>query len=128
MSNSEEVAIGPVTTLDRPQQLLDGFESAWQRGERPALEKYLPPQDMERTPILVELIRVDLECRIKAGEKARVEEYLDRFPELSQNRDSIIALISHEYGFRKHQQPTPTVEEYLSRFPEYREELTRQGA
>ena len=38
-----------------------------------------------RSAVLVELVHIDLECRLKTGEPARVESYLERFPELSQD-------------------------------------------
>ena len=36
-----------------------------------------------RLALLVELVHVELELRLKAGEPARVEEYLRRYPELA---------------------------------------------
>jgi serine/threonine protein kinase len=63
---------------------LHPFERAWQSGSRPALEKFLPSEGSIsfRRRVLRELIEVDLERRRRAGEPARREEYLARYPEL----------------------------------------------
>ena len=49
---------------------------------RGLLEDYLPAGDGLRRTVLLELVHADLEYRLKDGEPARVEEYMDRFPEL----------------------------------------------
>ena len=58
-----------------PQELLDRFEQAWQSGQTPQLEDYLPDRplsgpgvgDAERWKLLKELIRIDLENRWRHG-------------------------------------------------------------
>ena len=42
-----------------------------------------------------------MECRLKAGEPARVEEYLQRFPELGSNPDTVLELLCSEYELRQ---------------------------
>jgi tetratricopeptide (TPR) repeat protein len=64
-----------------------------------------------------------LECRLKAGEAARVEEYLQRYPELGQRPSDVLELIAAEYALRRRGEPALGVAEYLERFPGYREEL-----
>ena len=63
------------------------FEQAWRQGPRPAIDDYLPAGDPLRVRVLIELVHIDLELRLKAGEAARVEEYLARYPELTDDRD-----------------------------------------
>src|SRR5262249_57971683 len=58
------------------------FEVAWQQGQRPAIEDYLPTGHGRRA-VLLELVHTDLEYRLAAGEPARVEGYLERYPELA---------------------------------------------
>jgi hypothetical protein len=60
----------------RLESIIERFEDARQRGERPDLAEYLPKHDSDRLHVLTELVHVDLEMRLKAGEPARVEEYL----------------------------------------------------
>jgi eukaryotic-like serine/threonine-protein kinase len=47
---------------------IKAFELAWQRGERPAIAEHLPADAVVRLAVLVELVHIDLERRIKAGE------------------------------------------------------------
>ena len=106
----------------RLDQAMGRFEDAWQRGEQPAIDDYLPADASERLSVLEELVHVDLEYRLKEGEPARVEEYVDRYPELSQ-ADLLLALIRAEYKFRQRQELGLDAGEYLQRFPECRDTL-----
>jgi hypothetical protein len=81
-----------------------------------------------RFSVLVELVHVELEFRLKAGEAARVENYLQRYPELDRP-DIVIALLVTEYRQRQRREPQLTPQAYLVRFPHYAEELgQRLGA
>ncbi len=62
---------------------IEAFEKAWQRGERPRIADHLPADAETRRAVLVELVRIDMERRTKAGEPARVESYRQEFPELA---------------------------------------------
>ena len=75
------------------------FEDAWRHG-RPGLDAYLPPAGPARWPALVELVHIDLEVRLKAGEPVRVEMYLRRHPELAGARAVVLELIAAEYRVR----------------------------
>src|SRR4051794_32801692 len=57
----------------RLEQVVERFEEAWQRGERPALDDYLTAAEVEPRQLVLELAHADLECRLKSGEPARVE-------------------------------------------------------
>src|SRR5262245_36933504 len=59
------------------------FEAAWRAGQRPRIDDHLPASGANRQALLAELVLTDLEYRLKAGEPARVEEYLRRYPELA---------------------------------------------
>jgi WD40 repeat protein len=110
-------------TWSRLEPIIRGYEDAWRRGELPEIEAYLPAAGAQRWPLLVELAHADLECRLKAGEPARVEDYLQRFPELAADRALALDLIAAEYEMRRRREPACAVEEYLHRFPAYGEEL-----
>src|SRR5690349_16515189 len=114
----------PDDSLSRPhwervETLLDRFEEAWRRGERPALDDYRPAGAADEVHVLAELIQTDLEFRLKAGEPARVEDYLPRYPELARDRGLVLALIVAEYGYRRRREPGLSLEEYERRFPAY---------
>src|SRR5262249_43366322 len=89
--------------------------------ERPSVQAYLPPDGADRIGILVELIHADLELRLKAGEKARVEAYLRQYPELASNSDIVFGLLQAEYTHRVQTEPALTPDEICQRFPELAE-------
>jgi serine/threonine protein kinase/predicted ATPase len=99
------------------------FEQAWCQPSRPRIDEYLPSGNPLRRRILIELVHIDLELRLKAGEHARVEEYLARYPELINDRVVALALISAEHELRRRHEPGIAVSEFLDRFPQYRAEL-----
>jgi predicted ATPase len=99
------------------------FENAWRQGPLPRIDDYLPADILLRARVLIELVHIDLELRLKAGEAARVEEYLARYPELGGDRAVTLVLIAAEHELRRHREPGLAVEDYLHRFPQYRAEL-----
>src|SRR5262249_45382081 len=72
---------------------IKAFEEAWQRGPAPALGDYLRADGPARQALLVELVHIDLELRLKSGEAARVETYLAAYPELAADRVATLDLI-----------------------------------
>jgi WD40 repeat protein len=82
----------PVMLLDLEQRV-DRFETAWRDGQHPRLCNFLPAGEMERRAALLELVHIDLEFRLKAGESARAEEYLQQYPELGEDQAALIELI-----------------------------------
>ena len=73
--------VGP--SLLRVDELCDRFESAWSRGERPCLASYareLPEAD--RLVAAGELLRVEVEYRVRRGEIPIAREYEEADPAL----------------------------------------------
>ncbi len=105
------------------QQVVEGFEAAWDAGKRPDIDAHLPAPGPVRRAALVELVNVELEYRLKAGEAARVEEYLRRYPELSRDREAAVELIVAEHRLRGRSGQGTDPEECVRRFPEYRDEI-----
>jgi tetratricopeptide (TPR) repeat protein/tRNA A-37 threonylcarbamoyl transferase component Bud32 len=100
------------------------FEAAWLRGQRPDLDAVLSGlTGTDRTAALVELVHAELELRLKAGEPARVEDYLRRYPELSGKTTVVKSLIEAEYRQRLREKPVLPLQEYQIRFPELWSEL-----
>ncbi len=104
------------------------FEQLWLGGQRPSLDDFLPPAGEPRARVLPELIHVELELRLKAGEAARVEEYLERFPELAQQPTVVRELVAAEYRLRRRREPTLSLEQYRERFPQSADWLAQLGA
>ena len=113
----------PSDELSNLDRILDRFESGWIEGRRPGVEDYLEGLPGDRRRLLVELVHAELELRLKAGETARVEDYLQRFPELTEAPEVLHDLIAAEYKFRRRSEPRIAVEEYLARFPKHRRQL-----
>jgi predicted ATPase len=104
------------------------FERAWREGPRPAIDPYLPAALPLRRRVLIELAHIDMELRLKAGEPARAEEYLGRYPELAQDRVLALELISAEHDLRRRHERGLSLDDYAQRFPEFRAELSERIA
>jgi tetratricopeptide (TPR) repeat protein len=104
------------------------FEAAWRESPRPGIDAFVPAGTPLRRRMVIELVHVDLELRLKSGEAARVEEYLARFPEIADNRAEILSLIATEHALRRRREPELTLGEYLQRFPQHSQELAQQIA
>src|SRR5262245_57591273 len=109
----------PSEHWEKLERAVQEFEAAWQGGERPTIEHYLVANSVTWLPTLIELIHVDLEYRLAAGEAVRVEAYLERYPELARQRGAVIDLMTSEYQLRRQREPELTSESYRARFPEY---------
>jgi len=109
----------------RLEQVVERFEEAWRRGERPAVEDYLPAGGGGSRELILELAHADLECRLKAGEAARVEAYLGRYAQLAADRAGVLRLIEAEYRLRHRREPGLGPGEYLRRFPHYDQDLVK---
>lgn len=106
------------------EEVVTAFEEAWQQGKQPSIDEYLRADGIERPTLITELVHTDLECRLKAGDPVRVEEYLERYPEIAGDRQRALDLIAAEYTQRRRREKTLTREEYLRRFPRFREDLS----
>jgi serine/threonine-protein kinase len=123
MAASPEPAVSSSTQAwERREEFIRRFEAAWQQGGRPAIEDYLPPTAADRHAVLVELVHAELEYRLQAGEPARVEDYLRRYPDLDQPAVAL-DLIATEFARRRRRESGLSAEEYVRRFPAYRDEL-----
>ncbi len=104
------------TTLE---EILTRFERERERGLDREFEDYLPSVEPLRHAVLLELVLTDLEYRLKGGEPARAEQYLDRFPELKSDQAAALELIKLELLDRGRREPDLTLDEFLARFPDF---------
>lgn len=111
--------------LSEFEDAIQRFEHAWQGQTRPEILAFLPIGSGD-VRLLTELVHVDLEYRLRAGEAARVEDYLTRFPELANNRVAALDLMAAELELRIRDEPSLAAAEYLGRFPQYGEELVEK--
>lgn len=69
--------------LDHIDETADRFDAAWKDGPRPNIEHFLGSEEgKQRSALIEELVKIDLEYRCRSGEKPVIEEYLRQFPEL----------------------------------------------
>lgn len=120
---------------DALEHILGDFEAAWKAGAAPRVEDFVtrPPFHGPAVPgeqhsrLLVELVKVDLECRWRQGGAAgggpRLEDYLARFPELAADSPRRLELIGEEYRVRQRWGDRPAHAEYAARFPAWRDQL-----
>lgn len=111
------------------------LESSWRQarpsGALPSLEeiaRLLEGFDGDRAALLPELVHVDLEHRLRVDPTARVELYLNRFPELRGQSSFVVDLLASEFSLRRRSEPGLSATEYEDRFPELMPELERQIA
>ncbi len=109
----------------RREQIIRRFEAAWLDGLRPAVEDYLPAIEPLRRAVMVELVVTDLEFRLKNGEPARVEQYLDKIEALRSVPGVEIELITAELDFRRRREPGLALDGFVARFPQYTDDLRR---
>jgi regulator of sirC expression with transglutaminase-like and TPR domain len=99
--------------------VLRRFERLWPR-ERPAIDDFLAACPAgERLAVLGELAHTDLEFRLRAGEPARVEDYLGRYPELADRPAIVAGLLAAEFHLRCQCDPACDPADFRRRFPQH---------
>ena len=99
-------------------EAVHGLEDCRRSGEEPNLGRLLPCADSPfRRRTLVELIKIDQEHRYQAGSPRLLETYLDQWPELATDAESLAELLEAECMTRMAIGETPTREELAARFP-----------
>ncbi len=117
--------------IDRPlfegaaadrEQLLVRFEDLWRQNASPSIEEFLKEAarqeaEIDELPYLVELIHIDLEYGIKAGQPTRIETYLDRFPRIRSDEETLVGLIATEFELLQAAGTNVSAQDYQERFP-----------
>jgi serine/threonine-protein kinase len=88
--SSDEPKPLPFDTLERIDRACTRFEQAWRSGGRPDLRDYLTGAGAERSALFCELLKVELEIRLKRGEQPSAAEYRQRFPDEADQIDAIV--------------------------------------
>ena len=124
--------------------VIDQFRAAWQSDRPPDIESFISSQSPDRpadkrTKLLLQLVAIDLEFWWRQSKESglqpsaipaagfsrrpRIEEYLARFPELTNGGFAPLSLLIEEYRVRRRWGDQPGQDEYLARFPYHREAL-----
>ena len=104
------------------EEILQRFEEAWNRGESPQIEDYVPDGPL-RDATLLELVQVDLERRLRSGQPARVNDYLKRFQNFTFDDSDVLDLIKAEVNLRQEREQNLCRDEYVSRFRHLADQL-----
>src|ERR1051325_4754999 len=105
--------------FDELDRILEQFEDAWRNGERPDLALFLKALYADRDTLLLELLLTDLELRLRAGQAARSEDYLQSYPDLATRPQDLVRLIRREKELRSRLEPDLTEQEFVQRFPQF---------
>lgn len=103
--------------------MADRFGHNWQplpfEHARGLIERFLPPpSDRLRPAALEELLWVDFERRWQRGERPRLEDYLELFPELGTPSQVAPAMLQRELQVRRKLHDSVSIDEYRQRFPQ----------
>jgi WD40 repeat protein/tRNA A-37 threonylcarbamoyl transferase component Bud32 len=110
--------------LQRIDQICLAFENAWQAGTPPELEQFLgATAEPERSVLLGELVRLELEYLSRRGEIPAVEQYQARFPD---HRALIAELFEEHVACAGRVRPPGTRVRYFGDY-EILEEISQGG-
>ena len=120
------VGIEQTAAWNQVAERLEAFVAAWESGLAPAIADHLPaePEALRRL-VLVELVKVDLEFRIRGGRPARIEDYLAAHPEIADAAGPPVQLVCEEYHVRKSRGEPVELAELCERFPGRAQEILR---
>ncbi len=97
--------------------VIDAYEGALRSNLDPNLEDYLPASGADRTSMLVELLHVDLELRLRRGQPASVQEYAKRYPDLLPRKSDMLNLLQKEIQWQNKLGNNPEIGDYILLFP-----------
>jgi serine/threonine protein kinase len=108
-------------------KLLDNDVATPKMTQKPSLVEFpsmrAPAQQTGHPSALLSRLRAELSERWQRGDPVRVEDYLERHPELVSEPEALVGLIYAEVLLRLESGETPTLDEYLQRFPEHADSL-----
>jgi tetratricopeptide (TPR) repeat protein len=83
-SSAQDIDQLPAQTLRKLDRICTRFEAEWQSGAAPRLEQFLSDVGEPLSGVLlIELLRVEFDCRQRRGERPSPRDYLSRFPDRS---------------------------------------------
>jgi len=119
-------AIEQTAIWDVVAERLEAFVAAWKAGADPTIADHLPADPIPlRRLVLVELVKVDLEFRMRGGRPARVEDYLVEHAEIADAAGPPVELICEEYHLRRSLGESVELDELRRRFPGRAAEIWR---
>ena len=114
--------------LSSLEQSVSRFESIIRSGEQ-SLDQIWERLDQGRTTsLLASLVKAELARRFSQGEHPRVLEYLERFPDLADERDCVISLVYEEFCLSQENGANPDSESFCRDYAPWGDSLASQLA
>jgi WD40 repeat protein/serine/threonine protein kinase len=127
--SAAEPKVRELSAQDRQKldELLGEFHRTWAAGRLDAALAELPADLPYRLAAVTGLAALDLEMQWQAGNRPRVEDYLEKYPELGTAENVSIELLLAEYLAMERADPAapPDLSAFLSRFPQQADEFRR---
>lgn len=107
--------------------LAERYYRSWQAGQAvEVLERFLAGYPSLNAVQLVEVLLVDQMLEWQSGTGPSIEQYLQRFPVVSDRGQAVLELVYGEMRAARALGLTVNVDAYVARFPELAEPLRRQ--
>jgi serine/threonine protein kinase len=121
---------GGLEHVDRAVRL---FEEKWRQHGGVSLERYCKDckvqehgEPVEEFVLLGALVKADLRCRFERGQTPVAAEYIQRFPELYQDKGRILSLIYEEFCLREEHGESLDVDSFCGRYSAWKDSLASQ--
>ncbi len=114
-----------ISALVMAESLAVRWEKVWQGSSQsaPDVWEFLEGAKDASAAERLEVVQVDLKHRWKTPAPLKVEDYLQRMPDLAKSHDSVLQLAVSEFQARQAAVTVVSVQEYTERFSELGEEL-----
>ena len=106
---------------------LEAFAGAWDNSsEPPVAAHFLPvgPSEVRRM-VLIEIVKFDIDCRLRRAIPWRIEDYVQAYPELDTGGGPPCALLYEDFQLRQQAGYLADSTDYFLRFPRRASELAR---
>jgi serine/threonine protein kinase/tetratricopeptide (TPR) repeat protein len=102
---------------DDVEAIVEAFEAEIERAGSADLADFLPDHNSAMfLPVVVELIRVDLECSRARGSTRRIDEYQTTLPAVFEDREALAAIAYEEFRLRRQDGEPVEAAEYTERY------------
>lgn len=95
MPNADSLSRLQIAEAKAIDLLCDSFEEQWMSGARPAIREYCSASAVPPRPLFTELVRIDIEYRLIAGESPSLSDYSD-FPEFDNAAADVAAMLESQ--------------------------------
>lgn len=114
------------TSWDAVVACLEAFIREWGSGGPPHLAEFLPPGPPAiRERVLIELVKADIDERLRAGCPLPLEQYRRDHPELGDEAGPPVEVIHEEYQLRRGRGDPVSIDDLCRRFPGRAAEIRR---